>query len=481
MAFNIAEAFADLSPKGPIRTMITEIELHLIDKNPANFYSMDGIDELADNIRMFGLMEPLIVKETDTGRYMLISGHRRRAALCRLADEGFFPEGMHHKVDCILHEGPVNLPGIEGLERMEAAVKIYEQLKVLYANADTRELTSADKAMQVRRIRELLTQLKNLGYKLPGRMRDLIADAAKVSASRVARLEVIEKGLTDPRLRAAWKSGDLNETNAYEVARYTPEVQRHMTDMQVQHVCRSTSDQVEAFMPSVEADYEVVKRLPPEDDAVIEKSPEKVSTVDNFSDVQFDGKGKMVWDADKYMEQRRKEDDKFFMLLNQKKDEFLRELGAVNSRQEGIERLKKIFRNRGGNSYDVDSQGSGKGLQLRKRICDKPILRTWTDVYDMLCTIALNDAAVRLEEEPRRQKKLSTPDTISVTPRKWSTGTPTEAGDYVIIYGVSKEETEATRSETISRWDGELWISPRTGTQWMNGMTVYRWVRLPEA
>ena len=476
MAFNIAEAFADLSPKGPIRTMITEIELHLIDKNPANFYSMDGIEELADNIRMFGLMEPLIVKPTEHGRYMLISGHRRRAALCRLADEGFFPDCMHHKVDCILHEGPVNLPGIEGLERMEAAVKIYEQLKILYANADTRVLSSADKAMQVRRIRELLTQLKNLGYKLPGRMRDLIADAAKVSASRVARLEVIEKGLTDQRLRAAWKSGDLSETNAYEVARYTPEVQRHMTDMQVQHVCRSTSEEVQAFMPSVEADYEVMRRLPPEEDAEAE-APKKLSTVDNFSDVQFDGKGKMVWDADAYMEQRRKEDEKFFELLCQKKDEFLCELGAVNSRQEGIERLKKIFRNRGGNSYDVDSRGSGKGLELRKRICDKPILRTWTDVYDMLCTIALNDAAVRLEEEERpKPEKVSTVDNFS----GWKTGTPETPGDYVIVYGVSKEEKEATRAEMISRWDGELWISPRTGTQWMNGMTVYRWVKLPE-
>ena len=480
MAFNIADAFADLSPKGPIRTMITEIELHLIDKNPANFYSMDGIDELADNIRMFGLMEPLIVKKTESGRYMLISGHRRRAALKKLAEEGYFPEGMHHKVDCILHEGPVDLPGIEGLERMEAAVRIYEQLKVLYANADTRELTSADKAMQVRQIRELLTQLKNLGYKLPGRMRDLIADAAKVSASRVARLEVIEKNLTDPRLRAAWKAGDLNETNAYEVARYTPEVQRHMTDMQVQHVCRSTSDQVEAFMPSVEADYEVARRLPPEDGEDAAETSKKLSTVDT-SAVEFDGKGHIVWDADKYMEQRRKEDDKFFMLLNQKKDEFLRELGAVNSRQEGIERLKKIFRSRGGNSYDVDSQGSGKGLQLRKRICDKPILRTWTDVYDMLCTIALNDAAVRLEEEPRRQKKLSTPDNISATSRKWSTGTPTAIGDYVVVYGISKKEDAITSSIKIMRWNGIDFVNAKTNVAQLDGMNIYRWLQLPEA
>ena len=62
MAFDISAAFGDLKPKGPIRTMITEIELHLIDPNPTNFYSMDGIPELADNIRMFGLR----IRQTST-------------------------------------------------------------------------------------------------------------------------------------------------------------------------------------------------------------------------------------------------------------------------------------------------------------------------------------------------------------------------------------------------------------------------------
>lgn len=472
MAFNIADAFADLSPKGPIRTMITEIELHLIDKNPANFYSMDGIDELADNIRMFGLMEPLIVKKTESGRYMLISGHRRRAALKKLAEEGYFPEGMHHKVDCILHEGPVNLPGIEGLERMEAAVRIYEQLKVLYANADTRELTSADKAMQVRQIRELLTQLKNLGYKLPGRMRDLIADAAKVSASRVARLEVIEKNLTDPRLRAAWKAGDLNETNAYEVARYTPEVQKHMTDMQVQHVCRSTSDQVKAFMPSVEADYEVARRLPPEDGEDAAETQKKLSTVDT-SAVEFDGKGHIVWDADSYMKQRREEDAVYAGMLQSEAVALLRKIRKINDRQDGIEQLKTAHGkgHSGWTTKDGYVNASPKGLELRTRD-GKHIMRTWTEVYDVLCAYVMNRAP-----EIIGKKKLSTPDNISATSRKWSTGTPTAIGSYVIVAGYPPKETQNATLRTIKKWNGTDWVDEKTNVR--VDMTVYRWVQLP--
>ena len=81
MAFDIAAAFGDIARKPDGRMRIQYIPLHLIDTNPKNNYSTDGIESLAANIQMFGLMEPLIVKATESGRYMLISGHRRRLAL----------------------------------------------------------------------------------------------------------------------------------------------------------------------------------------------------------------------------------------------------------------------------------------------------------------------------------------------------------------------------------------------------------------
>ena len=473
MAFDISAAFGDLKPKGPIRTMITEIELHMIDPNPTNFYSMDGIPELADNIRMFGLMEPLIVKKTDSGRYMLISGHRRRAALRQLADEGFFPEGMHHKVDCILHEGPVNLPGIESLEKLEAGVRLYEELKVLAANADTRVLSSADTAMQVRRIRELLTALKNLGYKLPGRMRDLVADAAKVSASRIARLDVIDKNLKDPRLRTAWEKGDLKETNAYEVARYAPEVQKHMTDSQVRRVCELTTDQVQAFMPAVEADWEVVKRLPPEEDAEIGSNPGNVSAADTKPDpaLQFDGKGKMVWDADAYLEERHQEDDSFFEMLTIIKGFFLRDLGALNSRQEGIELLKKNHRHHSGGGYDGlwDYEGSGKGLTLQETETSKPIARTWTEVYDMLCTMALNECSM----ETGKPKKVSAADT-NLDQLEWIRGSePPKEGRYICLVDMDT----VTLHEQQCDWSDGQWIA--FGLPLRDMFKVVAWWPLP--
>ena len=479
MAFNIAEAFGDLSPKGPIRTMITEIELHLIDKNPTNFYSMDGIDELADNIRMFGLMEPLIVKKTDDGRYMLISGHRRRAALRKLADEGYFPEGMHHKVDCILHEGPVNLPGIESLEKMEAGARIYEELKVLAANSDTRVLSSADTAMQVRRIRELLTALKDLGYKIPGRMRDLVAETAKVSASRIARLDVIEKNLSDRWLRIAWKDGDLQETSAYEIARRDPEIQRLVSDrVGIDNLCDMTTEEVIICLNGCEADGNLKR-----------SQPEKMSAADTTLEPHAAPAPSRSAEeiAAAYRESSQIEDD----IL---RDICRRNLGAIindviwgrdhdfsaNFRIPNIDAMKKHGNHSycpGWNGDHEDLQWDSRGVRVQKLV-DKDdnrswvsFNRSWTDFYDALSGAAMEQA--RMKKKPQKESAAD-------TALKWSTGEPKTTGDYVVVYGISKTEDASTSSMKIMRWNGLDFVNAKSNVAQLDGMNIYRWVQLPE-
>lgn len=483
MAFDISSAFGDLKPKGPIRTMITEIELHMIDPNPTNFYSMDGIPELADNIRMFGLMEPLIVKKTDSGRYMLISGHRRRAALRQLADEGFFPEGMHHKVDCILHEGPVNLPGIESLEKLEAGVRLYEELKVLAANADTRVLSSADTAMQVRRIRELLTALKDLGYKLPGRMRDLVADAAKVSASRIARLDVIDKNLKETRLRKAWQDGTLQETSAYEIARRDPEIQRLASvRVGVDNLCSMKTEDVVVCLDGCEADGNRKRPEPEKESAADTKTVAPIAPAPSRSAEEI---------AAAYRESSQIEDD----IL---RDICRRNLSAIlcnimwgrdhdfseNFRLANIDAMKR----RGNGSYSFgwngdheDLQWDSRGVRVRKLMeqDDKrswvSFNRSWTDFYD-----ALSGAAMELARKKPEPEKESTADTIPAAPANWSTGEPKAQGDYVVVYGLPKKEDERSSSMKIMWWNGLDFVNKQSHVAQLEGMNIYRWVRLPE-
>lgn len=51
-----------------------------------NFYHVD--DELKRSIELFGILQPLLVKRPENGKYRVIAGHRRRLAVLSLMNEG---------------------------------------------------------------------------------------------------------------------------------------------------------------------------------------------------------------------------------------------------------------------------------------------------------------------------------------------------------------------------------------------------------
>ena len=65
------------------------------------------------------------------------------------------------------------------------------ELRLILANSSTRVLSPAEVSKQAQRVETLLYQLKEQGYAFPGRMRDQVAAACKVSAPKLARLKVI--------------------------------------------------------------------------------------------------------------------------------------------------------------------------------------------------------------------------------------------------------------------------------------------------
>lgn len=465
MAFDITKALGDIGRRpddteAEGRRELRYIPLRMIDRNPRNFYSTEGIDELAENIRLFGLMEPLIVRQQPSGRYTLVSGHRRRLALRKLAEEKNSPDAMSEPVACLVEPEDAPLPGIEpGGANEIIARHLADELKLIYANADTRVMSSADTAQQVRRIRELFTELQDLGYKFPGKMRDHVAAAAKVSATRVARLDVIEKGLTEPTLRKAWKDGTIGETTAYEIARHIGLVQEEAAERIGAKVLGSmTTEKAAEALRAISADMNRESTA----------AKDLQDGLDRFSQSAAMDRNRIVND---YLKQRQDEDDEFFEALAEMADHYFSALGAVNTRQEGIERLKKGFRHNGGCNSTIDYQGSGKGLTLQRFAPrrGKEITRTWTDVYDMLCTIALSDEALKAS----RHGKVSAADTGP----KWQTGTPTEIGDYAVVCGTPKEKTPGSFMRSFQRWTGEGWADGRGVPLRLN---VYGWIKLPE-
>ena len=209
--FDLAKLMKDVSGADTGKQRIQYIPLDLIDPSPENFYSLEGLDELAGSIEMLGLQQPLLVRPTKGGRYTVISGHRRRASIMLICDGGStqFADG----VPCIVDTS--------------AASEALQELKLIMANADTRKLTSADQSKQAERIEDLLRQLEDEGFEFPGRLRDWVAKITGMSRSKLGRLKVIREKLI-PQFREKWEQGDINETCAYELAQSPEWIQKRI-------------------------------------------------------------------------------------------------------------------------------------------------------------------------------------------------------------------------------------------------------------
>lgn len=200
----------DVSNSDTGREQIEYIDIDQLDADEKNFYELPGLEELAANIEFVGLQQPLRVRANpdQPGRFTIVSGHRRRAALKILVDAG---RTELREIPCIR-------------ERPAGSVALQE-LRLIYANCDTRNLSSADLSKQAARVEELLYQLKEEGIDFPGRMRDHVAEACKVSKTKLARLKVIRKNLI-PEFSKHYEKGDLKESSAYTLAQHPAEVQK---------------------------------------------------------------------------------------------------------------------------------------------------------------------------------------------------------------------------------------------------------------
>lgn len=191
---------------------IEYIDIGLIDGDENNFYALSDLEALAANIETVGLQQPLRVRtsEADPLRVKIISGHRRRAALEKLVQDG--------------NEKFRRVPVIREQVSGSAAL---QELKLIFANSDTRKITSADLSKQAERVEALLVQLREEGYEFPGRMRDHVAEACKVSKTKLANLKVIREKLI-PEAKAAWEKGDIAEDAALKLARLPEDIQRRI-------------------------------------------------------------------------------------------------------------------------------------------------------------------------------------------------------------------------------------------------------------
>lgn len=191
------------------REQIEYIDIDKIVPDPENFYELSDIDALAENISLFGLRQPLRVREQVDGTYMIVSGHRRYTALKKIiAEDG--REDLR-EVPCIVEAAGDN-PALK-------------QLALIYDNMDNRKISSADFARQVEQVEKLLYQLQQDGYDFPGRMRDHVSEICKASAGKIARVKYIKAHLI-PELQRQWEQDKLRDSVAYAMAKIPTEQQQ---------------------------------------------------------------------------------------------------------------------------------------------------------------------------------------------------------------------------------------------------------------
>lgn len=225
---------------------VTYISRDRIEKNPKNRVSIDGIEELALDIKRAGLEQPLVVYPKGDG-YMLLTGERRLTAIDSLIASG----DWNGDIPCVVKTlSEYDLPLNDDLK---------ERYAILRTNAFNRVLTDADKIHQAEDYAAIIKELKLKGYKtltvgedeeghpieqdISGRTREVVAAMTGMSTGQVGKVEYIGKHASEAT-REALESGKINIAQAHEISQLEPEAQEQFfedhaeTDITVKDIKR---------------------------------------------------------------------------------------------------------------------------------------------------------------------------------------------------------------------------------------------------
>lgn len=146
---------------------ISKVEPRL--EQPREYFDEAALQDLADSIAQYGLIQPIIVRKLDTGYYQIIAGERRWRA-SRLAG---------------LTEVPVRV--IEADDRRTAELALVENLQ-------REDLNPIEEAKGYRTLIEEYGLTQEEAAKSVGRSRPAITNAMRLLSLSAPVLEMVEKG-----------------------------------------------------------------------------------------------------------------------------------------------------------------------------------------------------------------------------------------------------------------------------------------------
>ena len=253
---------------------VENIDAEKIVPNEKNFYSIEGIEEMANSLAVSDHMAPLEVTANGDGTYRLISGERRLSAtLCRIR------RGEIDKAELPCHV----LPAFEAKGALSA--EQVEMLSIIFAN-NYRQKTVLDQLNEVQQLepiaRAIYQEAKEKGELADAngvnmKFRTFFAEhILSTSKSALQRLQTLSQ-LTD-EAKNAFEEGLIGKSVAVEIATLDQELQNSfVASIRAGRLSGTLSDlaaHLKASNPEPEAETEedaaaseVTHEVPAEDEA----------------------------------------------------------------------------------------------------------------------------------------------------------------------------------------------------------------------
>ena len=267
-------------------SQIIYLDIDEIESNPQNFYGLRNIDELAGLIAVSHLIEPLTVTKISECRYKLISGHRRRAAVQKLLEEGTYTD---RKLPCIVRTREKLAIEQEDGETIEFDEDAVEMLNLIVSNRGQREERTIDEKIQevkhLEGFAKAIYHQKNLGER--GRFVNFFAEEIlNISKSQLLRINSLEK-LTE-NVRQAIDEKKISETAAVEMSGMTEEKQEECLEKILTGEIKGTVQAIHQLKssPNIESEEELPEEEITEDIDEIEESTIENVEIETESEIE---------------------------------------------------------------------------------------------------------------------------------------------------------------------------------------------------
>jgi ParB family transcriptional regulator, chromosome partitioning protein len=229
----------------PVTTseQVLDVDIDLIEPNslqPRTNFDEERLEELAQSIRANGIIQPILVRRTDSDRYQLVAGERRWRAAQRA--------GLQ-RIPCVVRDIPedkvLELALIENIQRQE--LNAIEEAHAYKKLIETLSLTQEMVAQRVGRDRTFITNYLRL-LRLPDDVQRLV-EQEKISTGHARAL----LGIDDPDIQRKLAQSVINQS------------------LSVRETERAVKRLIEG--PSAK---EVIKRAMPSEDANVKAAENKL-------------------------------------------------------------------------------------------------------------------------------------------------------------------------------------------------------------